>query len=350
MSYSNAMIGHLWAQQTKERAKSSNGNLRFEGPTLYSYSTPIGRFVEAPKKRGTVVLITSRIYSATTGGKHVPALHRGIEYGRNVETFTVPNIGNKRFFTAYADSALSAESHAGNLAHLAELYTAGAQRAARAALHSWHAPSSEAELAKELESYAAKATRYAKLFGLRAPKFDAAKLAREVMAKRAEREALHNTPAEIAKRAKAAERREALAARKAELAQLEGAERIDAWRRGEPIRLRYGDTRDSDGALLRVKGNTLETSQGVKVPLAEAIRVFRFVKLIRERGDGSTDVAWQRNGASVPVGHFQVDRIMANGSFRAGCHLIQWTEIEAAARIAGVIDCAPSDEAVVSTN
>jgi hypothetical protein len=46
MSYSNGMTAHVWAQQNKERGKSGNGNMSFEGRTLYSYSTPIGRFVD----------------------------------------------------------------------------------------------------------------------------------------------------------------------------------------------------------------------------------------------------------------------------------------------------------------
>lgn len=48
-------------------------------------------------------------------------------------------------------------------------------------------------------------------------------------------------------------------------------------------------------------------------------------------------------GRTLPVGAFQVDRVMADGSFRAGCHLIHWPEIEAAAAAAGVLDIAPAD-------
>jgi hypothetical protein len=74
------------------------------------------------------------------------------------------------------------------------------------------------------------------------------------------------------------------------------------------------------------------------VPLEHAVRVFRFVKLCRERGE-----AWQRNGRSLRVGHFQVDSVDANGDFTAGCHFIAWPETEAAAIAAGVADLASED-------
>lgn len=331
MSNSNSMTAHLWAQQEKSRAQSSNGNMSFDGPTLYSYSTPIGRFVTA--KKATVVLVTSRRYSITTSGKHMPALNRAIARHEQIAAvFTVPDV-----------AATSKRDHEANLAYLVERYSEGAQKAARAALHSWRAPVSELNLATELESYAAKAIRYAKLFGLKVPRLNAAKLAREVMEKRREREARHNTPAEIAKREKAAKAREALAARREELARAETAERVAAWRNGEPVQFRYGEGianygRNSPSAMLRVRGDKLETSLGATVPLDHAVRVFRFVKLCRERGEG-----WQRNGRSLRVGHFQVDSVEPNGDFRAGCHFIAWAETEAAARQAGVADATPAD-------
>lgn len=120
-----------------------------------------------------------------------------------------------------------------------------------------------------------------------------------------------------------------------------------AWRSGERTAY-YGRLSDPEGgALLRIKGDPanpeeaeLETSHGAAVPLSHAIRAFRFVKLIRERGEG-----WQRNGRLVRVGHYTVDAIEPDGSFRAGCHRINWQEVERVAKLAGVFDCPPSEEA-----
>ena len=95
---------------------------------------------------------------------------------------------------------------------------------------------------------------------------------------------------------------------------------------------------------MRIRGDTLETSQGASVPLAHAIKVFRFVKLCRERGQ-----AWHRNGKTVRVGHFQVDSIDAAGNFKAGCHDFTWPEVERVARLAGVADSEASAAAVEVT-
>lgn len=101
---------------------------------------------------------------------------------------------------------------------------------------------------------------------------------------------------------------------------------------------------DKGGALLTVIGQELVTSWGARVPLADAIRVFRFAKLCRETGK-----AWHANGKRVHCGHYQIDKIMPDGGFRAGCHLINWPEIEAAAILADVADM-PADDSAVTVN
>lgn len=118
------------------------------------------------------------------------------------------------------------------------------------------------------------------------------------------------------------------------------AERREAWLAGSG----NGHFTDSDGgALLRIKGEgdeaELETSHGARVPLAHAIKAFRFVKLIRETGGH-----WQRNGRMIRVGHYQLDSIDPAG-FNAGCHRINWPEIERVAKLAGVFDLPADDSA-----
>lgn len=97
--------------------------------------------------------------------------------------------------------------------------------------------------------------------------------------------------------------------------------------------------RDSAG---NITGGILETSRGAEVPLVAAIRAFRFIKLIRQRGE-----TWHRNGARVPVGHFQIDSIQPSGDFVAGCHRFDWRDVESLAISLGVADLAPDDSALV---
>lgn len=336
MAYDNGMCAHLWAQQSKASGKSGNGNLWFEGCTLYSYRTPIGRFVNTVDGR-RAVLVTSNIYSVTTSGKHMPALWRAIDHGRGAFSpcFNVPHL----FPTFHLSTA---DHHAANLAYLVDCYVKGLakDRRARDLWGDW----------RERHAKAARnAVDYAEAFGLPVPALAVTDDCDAVTAHRAAREAKRNAPgaaerreAEALKRAERKERREREAREKA-LA--DRAEAITDWRAGRRRNLPYGVQHDaSGGALLRVQmaadieTGQLQTSLGATVPLPDAIRVFRFVKLCKERGWG-----WRRNGRTLPVGAFQVDHVTPNGTFRAGCHLIHWPEIEAAARAAGVLDIAPAD-------
>lgn len=121
-----------------------------------------------------------------------------------------------------------------------------------------------------------------------------------------------------------------------------------AWIAGEPLPFPMRGVgrdfqRDDGTPYIRIEGEELLTSWGASVPLAHAIKAFRFVKLCRERGQ-----AWQRNGRTIRVGHFQIDSIDASGDFVAGCHRFAWPEIERAARVAGVFDLAADESAVES--
>lgn len=100
---------------------------------------------------------------------------------------------------------------------------------------------------------------------------------------------------------------------------------------------------ESGGAMLTVIGDELVTSWGARVPLADAIKVFKFAKLCRESGK-----AWHANGRRIYCGHYQIDSVYPSGGFKAGCHLINWPEIERAAAMAGVLEAAADDSAVIS--
>lgn len=140
--------------------------------------------------------------------------------------------------------------------------------------------------------------------------------------------------------------------RKADKAERLARERLEAerekresWLAGGTVRF-YG--RDAQGgAYLRavgverdesgqITGGTLQTSQGADVPLTHALRVFRFLKHCKETG-----TPWARNGRTIRVGHYQVDKVAPDGSFVAGCHVINWPQVEAVALALGVADLAP---------
>jgi len=144
-------------------------------------------------------------------------------------------------------------------------------------------------------------------------------------------------------------------------AELEAAERLEreretreSWIAGGAVRF-YG--RDAlGGAYLRavgvernesgdITGGTLETSQGANVPLVHALRAFRFLKHCRETG-----TPWQRNGRTIRVGFYHVDSVAPDGSFVAGCHRINWPQVEVVALALGVADLAPDSSVATPTN
>jgi hypothetical protein len=192
-----------------------------------------------------------------------------------------------------------------------------------------------AALIDTLERSAKTAVDYAAAFGLQITRtFSPEADFKALEEKHEARIAAFNAPGAAEKRERARLAKEKRAARSI-------TEKIADWRAGK-IRSLPADVRrctdENGGVLLRVVDSRLETSMGASVPLADAVRVFRFVKLCKERGE-----AWHRNGKRLPVGHFQVDHIAPNGTFRAGCHLIHWPEIEAAARDAEVLHVESAD-------
>lgn len=171
----------------------------------------------------------------------------------------------------------------------------------------------------------------------------------EMESRRAVMEHCHMPPA---MRSAWAERLEALFAEQRAAAAIIDAERMAAqaaeraaWIAGEGPAYAYQLKGPRDSALIRAEGAEIDgcavaagelvTSQGARVPLAHAVRVFGFVRAVRERGQ-----AWERKGGVGPrAGHFTVDSVEPDGSFRAGCHYIAWEETERLARELGIWDC-----------
>lgn len=141
-----------------------------------------------------------------------------------------------------------------------------------------------------------------------------------------------------------AEARRTSAIMDAERLAAQAAERAE-WLAGNGPAYAYHLKGPRESALIRaeraeidgcaVAAGELVTSQGARVPLSHAVRVFAFVRAVRERGG-----PWERKAGVGPrAGHFTVDSVERDGSFRAGCHYIAWEETERLARELGIWDC-----------
>jgi hypothetical protein len=216
----------------------------------------------------------------------------------HLTAFSVPNVFAK----------IKAE-HEGNLADYAKRISSSLLKAARAKTSkSWHH--------KEASELRQEAIAYAKFFRIpyaktipAVPALDSVSLAR---IKQAEDKRL------------AAERKRVMR---------EHAEAIEQWRAGEYYRVTLPHGLPD---MLRVSKDrqSVETSRGVSFPISHAKRGLALVRAVRERGE-----TWHTNGKTCRLGHYQIDRIEPNGTVKAGCHTVRYSEIE---RIAPAIDAAPS--------
>jgi hypothetical protein len=296
-------IPHLWAHRTQEDARNKQGNLYFERDTIYSYGShfPIARHV-VNKAGDRAILFTTRTYSVTTSG-HCSAVRSAIP--SDIQVFHVPNVRADW----YGKSELTTDDHSLNLADYAERVEKHVVTSARA----------RSSYAKEWNhSYAVRlrdeAIAYCAFFGLPVPKIpEVPKLDSEALTAIRKREAKRAAEkAEQTKRGRA----EAIA-RQVEL--------IEQWRAGQ-----YSGCLYDVPAMLRIDGEEVVTSRGARFPVSHAKRALAFVRKVRESGQ-----AYIRNGHTIHLGHYALDRIEADGTVKAGCHVVSWQEIE---RIAPLLD------------
>lgn len=302
--HSVSQVIHIWAQRTQTNGESGKGNVYFEGDRLFDYGDHfcLGQFVTTPKGE-LVCFLNSDSYSITTSGHQSSTAH-AVPPG--IRKFKIPKAGYNRWSNEIDLPAILKSYEARVLEKGLK-----AKRAISPANKGWHASDANdlrdesIELAALFDHpYTAPEVTEAVATGLR-------------------------------------HRAEALAKEKAEAEKhrLEDAEEFQKWLAGTSDHCPWSWARDEKGsAVMRVKGDKLQTSMGAEVPLAHAVRVFQFVKKCRAEG-----LDWKRNGKTIRVGHFQVDEIKANGDFKAGCHFFTWQQVETAARAAKVWELAPED-------
>lgn len=306
---------HVWAQQTQDHGRNRHDSCSFQGKTLYSYSTPIARFVEGAD--GTrYVLHSTDTWSVTTSQQQSQARFATRQY----PYFMVLSVGDH-----------TALAHRENVAWYIHLYDS---ELVRLKAMGWKKFARDGHMGPvfsvvPLVGLYDDAQGYARTFGLECPArdpaadMDAARA--EQRAKRTERAAEKYSASLEAQRAARAAAREA------------HVREVDAWAARvtatEIARFRTDENFSGyvGGAVLLRRRRTaggadvLETSMGATVPWRDALRIYGKALVCRDRGYGMA-TAFGRPGERV--GQFTVDEIRADGSFRAGCHDIAWHEIE----------------------
>lgn len=307
MSYSNRDVIHAWANWTPgarvDSRRSSNGHSRFHGRELFSYGTCIAKHVSTQNDRaGRVVFITTRRYSATTSGKHMPGAH---DIPAGAAVFHVDDV-----------QASGPISHKANLAAMLAAIETEARRLTRA--RSGTSTDRLADMVAAAESYrqAFLRSHVRKPVTMPGPDF------------LAECEARHRKvrAAEAATRARMARDR-------AE----RDAEALAAWLAGDRnVHRRF--TGPVQFRVIDLNGKpTVESTLGARVPLADALRV----AALAERCVANREI-FLPSAAAGPirdryrVGDFHLDRIGDDGTVTIGCHVFTIAEIRRAVAAAGL--------------
>jgi len=375
------MVAHLWANQSQREARSGNGNFHFEGDAIYSYREIVARLLPAKGKRPAVALFLEPHTSSVTTSHHHHLAWGALRPGYS--TFGVPSLGH--------EPGRKDPDHKENYAALLQRFDERAAKAMRQQRKLW--------IVDHLRGMQTAANGYARIFRVASEttidrnhramddKIDA-------IVDRWERlDQIANDPKRIAKRERERVSRQARLERQLrdgfiagmlnwrdrrkamdlpgiqELARFYHRTKIDAWintpitagapfpvvslpcTAGEQSLLRraaeyanaakianwragahiYGLPYELP-TMLRIKGDKIETSKGAEFPVEHGKRAFPIIAELRERGQG-----WHRNGHSIHLGHFAIDEIEPNGAVHAGCHIVEWPEIERCARELGLI-------------
>ena len=292
--YGHDMVAHLWAHQSQDSATTQNRTFYFIGDTIYSYGNhfPIARHVNG------VVLFTTRGYSVTTAG------HKGrVESAcSHLRVFEVKDV------------------RADHKEHLAD-YRA---RIKDEIVKYRRARQNKPYIVEYVQRLVNEANEYAKHFGLKT-RFTAPTT--ETMLAECRKIEEQNKAREV-QRARQEQKRQEERERQQREWEAQAELKRQQWVKGET-----DDYPDHYSApiCLRIKGDELQTSRGAIVPLDHAVKAFRVLKSLHDKGE-----SYQRNGHTIHLGHFALDSLDNQGVVRAGCHTVEWAEIERVATLAGV--------------
>ena len=290
--FSKDMVAHIWAQQNQQEGRTATGNFYFNGPTLYSYGNHfiVGKFEQHNGNR--CILMSTRTYSVTTSSQQ--AIARQAIRNNPLPVFYVPcpeefGVSNKVIWDRQIDTLL------------VKAATARTKRDS---------------IMQEVTDLATMANSYATFF----------ELPWTVEVPALSEEFCTN----IRKGNKEWALQEQIRKETAERAEAHiKATCVSEWLLGvsDSIPYRY---RPED-ALLRVRGDEVQTSHGATVSISEALGVLPLIRHCRQMETGVV-----ATGRTHHIGQFPVKEIMSNGDMVVGCHSIKWAEIEKVAIVLGM--------------
>lgn len=302
--FDNRQAAHIWAQQNQASGRSNNGNMFFEGKTIYSYGYhfPMASFVT-----NDTVFINSDRYSVSTGKQQgyvaYAVNHKNRLY---VSTRVIKAFVQEREFGKATQAALAEDAirEAKNW-----IEKAAKRKAQKFAANDLIKAQGAIEAAEHIFTY----------FDAQPPKeFRAFK---KTLSGDDVQKVIDAEKSRLQKEEKARQKRHAEAQAKLKASCL-------AWQK---FSTDYDmPVNQSDKIYMRVAPleliddeSVIETTKGAKFPVGHAKKAFLIIRAMKEKNQ-----AWQQNGKTIHLGHFQIDSIDAQGNVQAGCHFVEWDQIE----------------------
>jgi hypothetical protein len=330
----NDQIAHIWighnlSGEGQNNARNPRGNFYFRNETIYSYGShfPIASFVSNGKRKA--IQLTTRTYSPTTFG-HVSTVRSAIQ-GNKLPVFHLqfPSDGKN-------ETARGIKDYLSRITYAIEdqkksRATRNIQNARETAL------TNKAECIKFCRFWKVKPPKFPVIPGL--PKDFASRQSRERILQ-TERDTRKAEERRIAREKWEKENAERLAKYRAKVEEWNTniEQHITDWLNGgslnQPAHGYYFNTSVPEPlevpTLLRIMRDEVETSRYASFPIAHAKRGLALVRAVMARGE-----EWKANEHTCKLGLYQIQRITADGTVYAGCHVVPWSSI---ARIAPALD------------
>lgn len=290
--FSNREIAHVFASNTQEHGRTSNGSMFFNSTTIYSYGYHFPIAKRVIKEGREYMLFTTRSYSNTTA-KHIIYVRRAINHIKTVYCLNPEGTTESNF--AHWFGVIQGQNQYLKKARKPEKYLSVIDRAIAQAKE--FAEFMGVELPAEISEVSE-----ASLQGLTSEKI---------------------TEIEVAKQARIVAEREAQQAE----ALKRHKEEVAKWRafKSDTMYSRYGAV---DYLRFNAEKQRIQTSQGIEIPLAIAKDLFTYIMETVAKG-GCTECN------KTVLDRYQV-RSISDRDVKIGCHTILISEIKKVAKAAGI--------------
>jgi len=278
-------VCHYWSNQVQESGRASR--VFFEGPIIYSYGRhfPMARIINKRRNGKKVILFTTASYSSSTS-KHLTYVWRAIDRDK----YHIVCCSNVEADSKYR--------HGQNIDVMINTLksTCEKQLTARTNVYS---------LTDNLD----RIINYGAMFNV--PWKRKFSKIRELF-KQAKKKAALCVVAEE----KAAEKRQIRQKKETEIRKKKAAEQLIHWLKGD-IDNFYSHDLDTH---LRIKGDNVQTTQGAKIPIEAAKKLYELRAACMKLSKEFTE--------PIQLGVYRLSNIDAEGNIKAGCHYMKTEIIE----------------------